>query len=134
MATDSLGQPFPAGSVLLPEISPDAHLHMTIDGLEALEAAYGDDYLQHCFDRLDTMTISVVKTVAGLSAKNCSPDQLLQSLRIDEISKRLADALSLSINGRTVAEELDKRQADAIAQMERVRALREAMEGKNGQG
>lgn len=132
MPTDSLNQPLPAGAVLLPEISGDAHLCMRIEGLEALEVAYGEDYLQHCFDRLDTMTISVVKAVAGHSVRYCTVDQLLASLRIKEASKRLADALSITINGRTVAEEMEKRQADAIAQMERIRALREAVEAKNG--
>lgn len=131
MTTAPLNQPFPSAAVLLPEIGPDAHLNVTIEALEALEGTYGEDYLAFCFDRLDAMTISVLKAVAGHAVRGCTVEQLLSALRVTEASKRVADALSMSINGRTVEEEIAKRQADNLAHMERVTKLRQAMESKN---
>lgn len=122
--------------IMLREIDAEAHLVLNIDALEQLETLYEekapDGYVVHCFSELEKNTLSVAKVMAGLAVRSCTVDQLFEAMPLSEVGARLSDALSVTIYGRTVAEELEQRQAKALAVMEKMKATREAAEAKNG--
>lgn len=126
----------PRNVVFLPEIDAEAHLSLSIAALEQLETLYEtttpNGYVFHCFSELEKNSLSVAKTMAGLAVRSCTVDQLFEAMPLSEVGARLSDALSLTIYGRTVADELEHRQTKAIAAMEKMKAAREAAETKNG--
>lgn len=126
----------PRNVVMLPEIDAEAHLALSIAALEQLETLYEtttpNGYVFHCFSELEKNSLSVAKTMAGLAVRSCTVDQLFEAMPLSEVAARLSDALSLTVYGRTVADELEHRQAKARAAIERTKAVRDVAEAKNG--
>jgi len=134
MATDSFNQPFPRNAVTLPEIGTDAALVWTFEAMEAWESTFdpypSEGHIAVTFALLDALRLSTIKALATAMVRGCTVEDLFATFTHDEIARRIADAVSKTVYGRTVEEEMTKRQADAMAQMERVAKLRQAMEAK----
>ncbi|MER9199666.1 hypothetical protein NKH74_10655 [Mesorhizobium sp. M0933] len=93
--------------VLLPEAGADAYLHLDIEAWEILEQDYGDAFLSIVAAGLRYPAPAIVARCLALSIKNV-PDEAMADapwgLTLDELARRLNDALHLMWRGKTVAE------------------------------
>jgi hypothetical protein len=107
----------------LPDIGPYAHVLFDVPALEAIEAAVGDDYsTAMIFDQLESLRVSTIRLTASHALRNCTVDEFLACRTMSAAARVLADALSTTMYGLPVEEELARRHAAAVAQMEAAHA------------
>ena len=108
--------------IKFPAAGKGAYLRITIQDLETLQEKFGgEDYIQAVRDALDKMEIAKVRDIAEIAIKDGRFSDAVQELPIAEIAKKINDALSLTLFGKTHEEHIFDRMREHAAANRRYR-------------
>lgn len=90
--------------VNLPEAGEAVSLACNLDAMEALNSAYGEEYISITFRRLDLCDPSCLKLcLEHMASEPVVLGDLVKVLPLTEISLRIADAVHLAWKGETIS-------------------------------
>ncbi|NEI70955.1 hypothetical protein GR212_15330 [Rhizobium lusitanum] len=94
------------GEVAIPEAGEGAFIRFSVDALERLQAAVGDDYINVVISKLAKVDVKTYKLCIACAAND---DGILAAfpwgLTLEEVNIKILDALFLTIHGRDWAEQ-----------------------------
>ncbi len=116
-------------AVSLADLGENAHLRISIEALEIIQK---DMMLETDFDRdgegmavffgwMDRLDYQRIKQTVDLALINADAAALFDAYTISEIAEKLSNAMSLTLHGRTAAEQVALREREYLAQISRLK-------------
>lgn len=126
----------PKGSVPVPELGEQAYFHMTINVVCEIEEHMlaPEDFesdgpgWQRFYGWLDRLDLTKMKRIAALCINGAGVDVLFEKVALDVIAGRLADALTLTLYGRTTAEQVAHREREYLEHLQKLAEQKKAAE------
>jgi len=87
-----------------PEAGAHAILSFEVADFERLEEAYGDNYVKAIFEGLDRTDVKIIRNCINIGLKGGDHAAALNSVPLNHIATRIADALYLRIRGFKMSE------------------------------
>ncbi len=129
-AIDEFNTPAPKRALMLPEVGQYAHAHFDFAGLLSIEETIGATFSsQGLFAKIDAIDPMTIHLLASHALKKCTLEEALDAMTLEDLARKLADALALCYHGRTYAENEEA----ALVEFERIRKLRDAMGAVNAE-
>lgn len=91
-------------AIPFPEAGENAILTYDFNDLKALQDALGEEYVRDVYRGLDASRIPIIETAMRIGIKGGDYEAAMRNVAVSDLTGRIADALTLRLRGKTVAD------------------------------